>query len=198
MKGVSLARIWTERPDDPQPDPAVFAHALDDAVGIAFERTRQQDPARGIRQLVDVACKAMSPAVNDPYTAVQAVDHMAVIFGAMARHRLGPRVVWVGDNVIVVPSRRFGEYLGTMCGLVRRYGAGEPTVMLALIRLLDTCVVLGRKDWPRLTAIADQARLVLDDARRETRQPDDLVAVRHAAEAVLRPIEGLRAEAEPG
>ncbi len=54
---------------------------------IGFERTLEQDAAFGIRQLVDVACKALSPAVNDPYTAVQAVDHLSVIFCALLDRR---------------------------------------------------------------------------------------------------------------
>jgi uncharacterized membrane protein len=49
----------------------------------------EEDAAFGIRQLVDVACKAQSPAVNDPYTAVQAVDHLSVIFCTLARRPLG-------------------------------------------------------------------------------------------------------------
>jgi uncharacterized membrane protein len=196
VQGVPLARIWTPGPDDPQPDASLFAHALDDAVGIGFERTRQQDAAMGIRQLVDTACKALSPAVNDPYTAVQAVDHMAVIFVAMARHHLGARVVWAGDHVVVVPSRRFGEYLQTMCGLVRRYGAGEPTVNLALLRLLDTCATVVCRDWTRLSDIADEAELILTDATREIRQPADSVPVRRATDALLRRIAAYRPQAE--
>ena len=62
------------------------------AARIGFERTLQQDAAFGIRQLVDVACKALSPAVNDPYTAVQAVDHLLVIFCALAGRPLGTHV----------------------------------------------------------------------------------------------------------
>jgi len=197
VQGVPLARIWTPGPDDPQPDASVFAHALDDAVGIGFERTRQQDTAMGIRQLVDAACKALSPAINDPYTAVQAVDHMAVIFAAMAQHHLGPRVVWAGDHVVVVvPSRRFGEYLRTMCGLVRRYGASEPTVDLALLRLLDTCAPIVHRDWTRLSDIADEAKLILADADREIRQSADSVPVRRAADALLSRIAAYRPQAE--
>ncbi len=174
----------------------MFEVALDKAVGIGFERTRQQDVAMGIRQLVDVACKALSPAVNDPYTAVQAIDHMAVIFAAMAAQPLGPRVGRDGDSVVVVPSRRFGEYLGTMCGLVRRYGSREPTVSIALLRLLDTCASVARADWTRLHDIADQARLIVADAERETPQKADVAPVRFAEEALLRRIEGYRATAE--
>lgn len=196
VPGTTLAQVWASAPDDELPDLHVLEHALDEAVGIGFERTRQQDAAIGIRQLVDVACKALSPAVNDPYTAIQAVDHMAVIFGAMAARPLGPRVARAGDSVVVVPSRRFGEYLGTMCGLVRRYGSGEPTVSMALLRLLDTCATVARTDWARLHAVADQARLIVTDAEGETRQAADVEPVRLAEQALLRRIEAYRASAE--
>lgn len=195
VQGEPLALIWAPRPDDPLPHAEDFEAALDAAVGIGFERTRQQDAAMGIRQLVDVACKALSPAVNDPYTAVQAVDHMSVIFARMAAHRLGPRVGRSGTSVVVVPSRRFGEYLATMCGLVRRSGAREPTVCLALVSLLDTAAHIARRDWQRLHEIAAQTRLIVAAAEREIPERADVVPVRDAAEALLRRIETYRPQA---
>ena len=90
-----------------------------------------------------MACKALSPAVNDPYTAVQAVDHLSVIFCALAVRPLGD---WVtaepGGAAVIVPGRRFGDYLATMCGLIRRYGSGEPTLSMALLRLLENCAAV--------------------------------------------------------
>ena len=71
VAGTTLAWIWRASPDDPAPDPRDLARVLEAGVRIGFERTLEQDAAFGIRQLVDVACKALSPAVNDPYTAVQ-------------------------------------------------------------------------------------------------------------------------------
>lgn len=195
VAGSTLALVWAGRREDPVADLHDLAHALDDAVGISFERTRQQDVAMGIRQLVDVASKALSPAINDPYTAVQAVDHLAVIFAAMAEHRLGPRVGRAGESVVVVPSRRFGEYLATMVGLVRRAGSREPTLVLAVLRLLEVCTEPARHDWQRLHEIADQTRLVLAAAERAVAEPADLVAVRDAAHAVLGRVEQLRPEA---
>lgn len=196
VAGRTLAQIWKPSPEEALPDLKLFEHALDKAVGIGFERTRQQDAAMGIRQLVDTACKALSPAVNDPYTAVQAVDHMSVIFTAMAQHPLGPFVAYAGEAVVVVPSRRFGEYLGTMCGLVRRYGAAEPTVMVALLRLLENCAIVVQHDWTRLSNIADQAKLILADAEARTLQPQDLEPTRRVQQALLRRIEKYRASAE--
>lgn len=198
VAGRHLVEIWKPGPEDPLPDLEEFERVLDRAVGIGFERTRQQDAAMGIRQLVDTACKALSPAVNDPYTAVQAVDHMAVIFAELARHPLGPVVTGQGRVVVVVPARRFEEYLATMCGLVRRYGAAEPTVDVALLRLLENCASAARDDMERLPHLVDEARLISADAEREVRQEADLRPVRAAEEALLRRIERYRREHRAG
>ena len=151
VSGTVLAWMWTAAPDQPAPDPAIFQRALDRAVQVGFERTEQQDAALGIRQLVDMACKALSPAVNDPYTAVQAIDHLSVIFCALAVRPLGDDVAAdpTGRGVVIVPGRRFGDYLATMCGLIRRYGCAEPTVSLALLGLLHECASrTGRRSGP--------------------------------------------------
>jgi uncharacterized membrane protein len=104
------------------PGPAGLCPIHRRRVQIGFERTLEQDAAFGIRQLVDVACKALFPAINDPYTAVQAVDHLSVIFCALARRPLGTHVARDGLGAVIVPARRFGDYLAVMCGLIRRYG----------------------------------------------------------------------------
>lgn len=183
VAGTPLAWLWAPSPQDVAPNPAAFASAVADAIRVGFERTLEQDAAFGIRQLVDVACKALSPAINDPYTAVQAVDHLSVIFCALAARPLGDDVACdgAGHPVVTVPGRRFGDYLTTMCGLIRRYGAQEPTVAVALLRLLDDCLSFTGQDAIREADIRQQADLILADAERAIKQPADLVKVRTAA-----------------
>jgi len=190
--GSTIGWVWPRDETEPAPDRAQFEQAIAGAVLIGFERTRQQDVAIGIRQLVDVASKALSPAVNDPYTAVQAVDHLAVIFSEMGRHRLGTRVARAKDGrvAVIVPSRRFGEYLATMCGLIRRYGSAEPTVALALLHLLEDTYESAADDTERVRDIAEQTRLILADAERAIVQAADLVAVNNAAHALLDAFDG--------
>ena len=179
VAGTVLGWAWVPTDDSPRPDPPALQALLNRAVRIGFERTLEQDPALGIRQLVDMACKALSPAVNDPYTAVQAVDHLSVIFCAMAMRPLGDSIT--GDEerpaLLIVPGRQFGDYLSTMCGLIRRSGSAEPTISIALLRLLDNCAAMLPDNSQRLADLDEQADLILADATREIAQPADLLAV---------------------
>jgi uncharacterized membrane protein len=90
------------------------------------------------------------------------------------------------DNgaVVIIPGRRFPEYLAVMCGLIRRYGAKEPTVAHALLRLLHNCAVVVGDDGERCAAIEEQVHLVLVDTEREVAQPADLGLARAEAKAV--------------
>jgi uncharacterized membrane protein len=83
-----------------------------------------------------------------------------------------------------VPGRRFGEYLAVLCGMIRRYGAAEPIVCLALLRLLSSCAALIGDDPARRAAIEKQVALIVLDAERKIGQPEDFLAVRAAAEAI--------------
>lgn len=191
VAGTTLAWAWCAEHGEPPDRHALgqaLGQALDDLVRIGYERTLEQDAALGIRQLVDVACKALSPAVNDPYTAVQAVDHLAVIFCTLAQRPLGNHVVAGSGVAVVIPGRRFPEYLSVMCGLIRRYGAGEPTVGHALLRLLGNCAAVAGTNAEIAAAIAEQATLIVADAEREVRQPADLAIVHAEADLVRQAI----------
>ncbi|RBY77255.1 DUF2254 domain-containing protein [Geodermatophilus sp. TF02-6] len=195
VAGTVLAWVWTASPAQAPPPAAELATTLDRTVRIGFERTLEQDLGLGFRQLADPACKALSPAVNDPYTAVQAIDHLAVLFGALAARPVGDHVARDPDGSVrlVVPGRRFAELLAITVGLIRRYGAAEPNVVQALLRLLATCAALCTEDPRRWSAIATEAGLLVDDAERSIRQPEDLAVVHAQARVVAEALDDRRA-----
>jgi uncharacterized membrane protein len=186
VAGTVLAWAWHAAPSKSTPREETVAAALEQTVRIGFERTLEQDPGFGFRQLVDPACKALSPAINDPYTAIQAIERLSVLFGALATRPVGDHIARdaTGTTRVMVPGRRFSDYLALALGLIRRYGAGEPTVAQALLRLLTTCATLAREDPQRWTDIERQAQLIVEDAEREIRQTADLSIVHEEAEAV--------------
>jgi uncharacterized membrane protein len=113
-----------------------------------------------------------------------------VIFCALAQRPLGPRVARDGRGVVIVPARRFGDYLAVMCGLIRRYGASEPTVAHALLRLLGNCAAVAWDDAGHGATIAEQVRIIVADADREVAQPADLGFAHAEAASVLQAVAG--------
>ena len=186
VAGTTLAWVWPADSGPTPVDPRTAGRIVARRTRIGFERTLEQDPSFGLRQLIDMACKALSPAVNDPYTAVQAIEHLTVLYGALAARPVGDQVVRdpSGAVVVVVPGRRFDEHLALGCGLIRRYGAGEPTVAFALLRMLATCAELAGDDPAKRAAVAREVALVLDAAERGTVAEADLAWVRRQAAAV--------------
>jgi uncharacterized membrane protein len=196
VAGATLAWIWPASQAGAAPDAHAFIAVLARTVRIGFERTLEQDPGFGVRQLVDTACKALSPAVNDPYTAIQAVEHLAVLFSALAGRPLGDHVAHHTAGTVTIPGRSFAEHLTLGVGLVRRYGAAEPTVVQALLRLLSATLA-ATHDPQRWTTIEEQAQLLVTDAERAVAQPADLTPVHVEADNLRRLLATRRADA-PG
>ena len=93
VAGSPLVWLWRPSPEQPPPHPTEFEHVVREAVRIGFERTMEQDAAFGVRQLADIASKALSPAINDPYTAVQALQHIAVVLAELSHRPLGNQLL---------------------------------------------------------------------------------------------------------
>lgn len=183
VAGTPLLRIWRDTAE-PAPPIEPFQHHLRFAVRLGFERTAEQDVAFGVRQLADIAVKALSPAINDPYTAIQALEHIGVVLAKLAPRRLGGQLLTDGPATVWMPGRDLRYYLDLATGQIRRYGSAEPRVCLALIRVLRTTAWFCPDDDGR-ALVADQVRLVLEAAELSIRQPADLEPVRTAAGLVL-------------
>ena len=85
--------------------------------------------------------------MNDPYTAVQAIDHLTVVCYDLAGRNLGAdvRVDPTGRGRVIIPGNSFGDYLLFICRLLGRYGSGDGDVMLAMLRFASH-LSGGRRD----------------------------------------------------
>jgi uncharacterized membrane protein len=187
VAGTVVGWVWAPSPDEPRPAPEPFEVAVDADVRIGFERTIEQDIAFGIRQQIDIGCKALSAAINDPYTAIQAIDHLSVVCCDLAGRPLGTKIITGpdGSGRIVIPGNTFADYVFFIGGLFGRYGSSDLTVMLALLRLFETLVEVLPPRSPRLAVIDRAVTEALADAERSMPRPPSLERVR-AAVALLR------------
>ena len=193
IAGIPLLRMWRSSPQQSPPDPAIVRAVLRDAVRIGFERTQEQDIAFGVRQLADISVKALSPAINDPYTSIQSLEHIGVVLAAIAPHPLGGQRLRDERGLVRVqmPGRDLAYYLDLATGQIRRYGCAEPRVVRALLRILASTGRFCRDDTAR-ALVAQHVRLVLEAAEAAIRQPADLTPVRQHADEVLRQVTGAK------
>jgi uncharacterized membrane protein len=110
-------------------------------VALGIERTLEQDPAFALRILVDIAIRALSPAVNDPTTAVQVIDHLEDTLTAMARTP-GLGAAWEHRDVggalrVVEPTPRWEDLLALGVTEIRDYGARSVQVARRLRAALE-------------------------------------------------------------
>ena len=116
---------------------AVDEDGLRKAFQLGSERTFDQDPKYAIRLLVDIAIRALSPAINDPTTAVQALDHLEDLL-----RRLGGRRLEIGalrDESglrVVIPYPTWSDFLALAFDEIRHCGATSVQVMRRMKALI--------------------------------------------------------------
>ena len=105
---------------------------------IAEERTITQDPAFAIRAVVDIALRALSPAVNDPTTAVQGLDGVEVLLLDLSRRLLerGQITDEHGALRLVYPNPGWVDLLDLSLTEIRHYGADTPQIARRMRALL--------------------------------------------------------------
>ncbi len=113
-------------------------------------RSLYQDPCYGVRQLVDIAIRAVSPAINDPTTAVQTLDRLHGILRAIA-NRPDPAGVFLdatGTARLVVPVPDWNRVFDLAFTEISLYGAGDPQISRKLMSIFDdlsSCVAPDRR-----------------------------------------------------
>lgn len=124
VEGVDLLEVHGHHAGLLQGDPIK-------AIRLARERTFEQDPKYPIRLLVDIAIRALSPAINDPTTAVQTIDQIEDLLLRLGRSNLNVGRIWDQDGILrlVYPAPTWGDYLTLAFDEIRQYGAGSVQVM---------------------------------------------------------------------
>ncbi len=137
--------------------------ACREAFDLGPVRTMQDDFEFGIRQIVDIALKAISPAVNDPSTAVTCIDHLSRLLGRVARRGDAETVrrdETTGKVLVVLPTHGFARTLDLAINQIRQYGKTDVAVMLRLVRaLIDVADMTDRP--AHRAAIARHASMIL-------------------------------------
>jgi uncharacterized membrane protein len=109
------------------------------AVVLGPERTFEQDPKYALRLLVDISIKALSPAINDPTTAVQALDYIEDLLRCLGRRRLQAGRLYddAGTLRVTFPVPEWDDFVSLALEEIRYYGAGSIQVMRRMRALVS-------------------------------------------------------------
>ena len=153
--GVPLARV-----SKPERVPADRALHIIAAFDIGPTRTLQQDVEFGIIQIVDIALRAMSPAINDPSTAISCVDQLSRIMILWISRTPPSSHYYAPPHVprLFVPWMSFDGLLDTAFEQIRHYAVADVTVSLRLMRAFN--------DIASVTRDTDLRARLLERARR--------------------------------
>ena len=130
-EGALLVEVYG---DDPGP---MAEPKLRGLIALGEERTIEQDPAFAIRIMVDIANRALSPAVNDPTTAVQVLNHLGDTLRMVGSTPLPSADRGTGSAEVLVPVRRWEDFLSLAVTEIREYGWRSVQVMRRLRAVLE-------------------------------------------------------------
>jgi len=158
------ARLDADTTHDEDADKRL-AHDIFESFVLGPRQTPTQDVEFAFRQLVEIAVRALSPGINDPFTAINCIDHIGAGLTRLAGRRI-PSPYWRDENGrlrLVAHRVAFPDVAATAFRQIRQYGAGSTAV---LVRLLETIAVVlphAQRDEDR-KALLLHARLIRETA----------------------------------
>lgn len=140
---------------------------------IGRQRTVEQDVAFGIRQIVDIAMKALSPGINDTTTAVMCVDHLAAILTRLATRRIAAPY-WLDRGALRVMARTasFEGLLAEGFDQIRQNAEGNVAVLLRLLGALHT-IGGATPSLRRRRVLGEKVEEIAEAAERRIASPHD-------------------------
>ncbi len=145
-------------------------------IALDRERTLEQDPAFAFRIIVDIASKALSPAINDPTTAVLALDQIYHLLREVGQRRLDTGVVCDAEGQVRLVYRTpdWEDFVSLAVTEIRQFGGNSIQVMRRLRAMLENLIpllasdrsVILRQELELLTCTVDRGFVVPQDKKR--------------------------------
>jgi uncharacterized membrane protein len=155
---------------------AIDSKKLLQHIALERERTLEQDPAFAFRIIVDIASKALSPAINDPTTAVLALDQIHNLLREVGIRRLDTGLVHdsTGRLRLVYRTPDWDDFVGLAVTEIRQFGANSTQVARRMRAMLENLIPLLpphrssvlRQELDLLKSTVDQGFTVPEDRKR--------------------------------
>lgn len=179
--GCTLAVVSSEDAFDPD-----LARDILDAFIIGEQRTPEQDTEYSIHQLVEIAIRALSPGINDPYTAIACIDQLGSALCYLAERKFPPSSRFDAQGRLRLRTKpfTFPGILNASFDQIRQYGSRSVAVTIRLLEML-TIIAGHTRRLEQRTAIHRQADMILRASRERLFEQNDKEDVQQRYQLLL-------------
>lgn len=181
VAGCPLMLVWPgERAIDLPTDQVNSAFALGN------QRTSGQDIEFTVTQLVEIALRALSPGVNDPFTAITCVDHLASALSRLAtRDMPSPYRYDSKDHLrVIAPGATFSEVTDVAFNQIRQNARSSAAVTIRLLEMIAVVVGFAHRSADR-AALLRHAEMIARGARDGLSEGEDRQVVEARYQSVI-------------
>ena len=172
IQGSPLASLMLEGELEPN-----LIRDVSDIYAINEYRTVEQDAGFGIRQLVDIALKALSPGVNDTTTALTCVDYLGAILHCLAGRRIPPRYRYSqGKLSVIARGPTFDSLVNEAFHEIRQNAGGNVAVILRMLQTIMSVASQTENEFRR-RALRQHVELLLETTNRSVSSVHDRLVI---------------------
>jgi len=142
---------------------------------IGNTKTSQQDLEFSIQQMVEIAARALSPGVNDPFTAITCINNLTEVMCYLTQAKFPSKYLFdeEGNLRMIADTFNFEGVLDSAFNQIRQFSGGSPAVIIRLMEALTTIHGFTSKDSHK-KAVIKHAEMVLNSGKQNLKEKNDL------------------------
>ena len=153
---------------------------------LGKSRTPQQDPEFSIHQMVEIAGRALSPGINDPYTVITCIDNLTSTMCYLTKVKFPSKYRYDEDMElrVVASNLTFRGMLNVAFNQIRQFAGGSPSVVIRLMDALITINTMAKTPEQKM-ALKEHAEMVLRVAEKSFQEKNDLKDMKERSIIIL-------------
>ncbi len=154
--------------------PDELEEAVNQCVVTGSRRTPRQDVECALLELVELAVRALSPGVNDPFTAMNCVDRLGAALGRIAQRDLPPSLFFDEDDGlrVVIPAITLADFIASAFNQIRQHGRSDTAVLMRIVEALAEVARQTRGEEDR-QAVLRQVEMIERESEESIQEPND-------------------------
>lgn len=153
---------------------------------IGNKKTTQQDIEFSVHQLVEIALRALSPGINDPYTAISCIDNLAALMCSLTKVKFPAKYSFDEENNLRLVSKTldFEGVLDAAFNQIRQFSEGSPAIIIRLMEALINISIFANKEDQK-QAITKHAEMILRIGKQTINEENDFKDLEKRAKQLL-------------